>query len=69
MKNEKVEYEGEKILFQIERRENKFGEIVMVIAQKNMKIPQFSALTGDRREIDERGLIPQKRVVDLTDLK
>ena len=40
-----------------------------VVAQKNMKIPQFSELTGEGRIIDEGGLIPQKRVVDLMELK
>ena len=36
-----------------------------VVAQKNMKIPQFSVLMGEGRIIDEGGLISQKRVVDL----
>ncbi len=68
-RNHTWEYEGETVPIQIERRPEKVGEVMTVVAQKNWVIPQFAAITGMGKIVNNIGDIPTQRVVDLTGLR
>ena len=60
------EYDGEKMPFQIESGKRKFGDMMTVVAERNMTIPQYVAAKGVGRVVDKGGSIPKERVVDFT---
>ena len=57
-------YEGEEIPIQIEKKGDRPGERLTVVAAMKMKIPQYSMMVGIGRIVNEGGMEPSRKTVE-----